>query len=289
MVSKGVIATGVFTVFVLVSVVKIYSSTISSSESTDQLQPYNNHNSKDSDNLYSVTTEIIKQRNELSKQLNLKQQKIGQMECEKEGSKREATSGSGGWCQSSSKEDSGHHMTDKPLAAALADFFKGKRVASFGDGPGRYKQLILDSKKVSGYDAYDGAPYCDTTSDGRVKFLDLTLPQYGLPLYDWVMSLEVAEHIPVAYEEIYVSNVVRHAKEGIILSWAVPGQGGYSHVNLRTFAYVKDLMDKNGFSHDPAESEKLRSVSTLPWLQKNVNVYRRRDLSKMSVQEVFYV
>ncbi|CAG5124210.1 unnamed protein product, partial [Candidula unifasciata] len=55
-----------------------------------------------------------------------------------------------------------------------------------------------------------------------VKFLDLTAPQYGLPAYDWVVSVEVGEHIPAKFEDIYLDNLARHAKEGIVLSWAVP-------------------------------------------------------------------
>ncbi len=38
--------------------------------------------------------------------------------------------------------------------------------------------------------------------------------------YDWIISLEVAEHIPAQFESIYIDNLVKHAKEGIILSWA---------------------------------------------------------------------
>ena len=104
------------------------------------------------------------------------------------------------------------------------ELLSGKYVASFGDGPGRYKQLLMDSGLLKGYDAYDGAPFSEKTSEGRVQYLDLTLPQYGLPLYEWVISLEVAEHIPRDYENIYLDNIVRYAKEGVILSWAKPGK-----------------------------------------------------------------
>ena len=82
----------------------------------------------------------------------------------------------------------------------------------------------MDSGLLKGYDAYDGAPFSEKTSEGRVQYLDLTLPQYGLPLYDWVMSLEVAEHIPKEFESIYLDNIVRHAKEGIVISWAKLGK-----------------------------------------------------------------
>lgn len=131
---------------------------------------------------------------------------------------------------------------------------------------------------MKGYDAYDGAPFCETTSEGRVKFLDLTLPQYGLPLYDWIVSLEVAEHIPKQFESIYIDNIVRHAREGVVLSWARPGQGGYSHVNNRPFEYIKDLMEKQGFSHDDVESQKLKDAATFPWFKTNTNVFRRKNL-----------
>lgn len=142
---------------------------------------------------------------------------------------------------------------------------------------------MTDSGKLKGYDAYDGAPFCETTSEGRVKFLDLTLPQFGLPLYDWVMSLEVAEHIPQQFESIYIDNLVRHTKEGILLSWARPGQGGYSHVNNRPFEYIKTLMDGLGFEHDDTQSKSLREASTFDWFRNNINVFRRRERLTESV------
>ena len=149
-------------------------------------------------------------------------------------------------------------------------------MGSFGDGPGRYKQIILDTGKVKGYDSYDGAPFSDTTSEGRVKFLDLTLPQFGLPLYDWVISLEVAEHIPRQYESVYIDNIVRHAKEGVIISWAVPGQGGFFHINNRPLDYVINMFDRLGFYYDEKASTELREKATMGWLKQNTSVFRRR-------------
>jgi hypothetical protein len=67
--------------------------------------------------------------------------------------------------------------------------------------------LFLSFNKLHKDDAFDGAPFCEETSEGRVQFMDLTVPQYGIPLYDWVISLEVAEHIPSKYESIYLDNL----------------------------------------------------------------------------------
>ena len=59
-------------------------------------------------------------------------------------------------------------------------------------------------------------------------------------LHDAVLSLEVGEHIPEDYEDIYLENLDRHADKIIILSWAVPEQGGFGHVNERDNGYIAD-------------------------------------------------
>ena len=68
---------------------------------------------------------------------------------------------------------------------------------------------------------------------------------------------------------------MRHAKEGIILSWATIGQGGHSHVNNKNFLYVKEQMQKRNFIYNNHESNYFKSKSTLSWLKNNLNVYRK--------------
>ena len=167
------------------------------------------------------------------------------------------------------------HKHDRQLSEEMMKLFKGKAVGSFGDGPGEYNKFFDSTGKLKLYDAYDGAPDCKEVSGGVVEFMDLTAPQYGLPLYDWVMSLEVAEHVPRKYESIYVDNIVRHAKEGIVLSWARPKQHGLSNVNNRPLDYVKKMLYKKGFFHDPESSSQLMKSAHFRWLRANTNVYRR--------------
>ena len=180
-------------------------------------------------------------------------------------------------------------MTDMSLVSELSRFFEGKKVASFGDGPGAYKRELLKLGKVAKFDSYDGAPYTEETSEGRVAYLDLTLPQFGLPLYDWVMSLEVAEHIPSKFENVYMDNIVRHSKEGIVLSWATPGQGGLEHINERPFEYVKKLLLSYDFEWDKKSSYTLRNASRLQWLRANVNVFRRKTDKYINIVEHWYL
>ena len=74
-------------------------------------------------------------------------------------------------------------------------------MASFGDGPGLYKLALDLTGRLKSYTAYDGAPFVEETSGGRVQHLDFTTSAFGIPIFEWVVSLEVAEHIPSQYEE----------------------------------------------------------------------------------------
>lgn len=125
------------------------------------------------------------------------------------------------------------------------------------------------------YDAFDGAPFVEEKTNKSVSFIDLTVPIYHLSKYDWVVSIEVAEHIPPQFESIYLDNLVRHANEGVILSWAHPGQTGHSHVNNRPAKYIKKEMKLRGFSYDGTITNRLRRSAYADWIKANVNVFRR--------------
>ena len=135
---------------------------------------------------------------------------------------------------------------------------------------------MLNYSQVLGYDSFDGAPYTQETTNNNVKFLDLSVPIYHLDRYDWIISLEVGEHIPEKYENIFIDNLVRHSRDGIILSWAAVGQGGHSHVNTRDFSYVKAKMEEKGYSFDEPNSIMLKNAATFGWFKNNINVYKRK-------------
>jgi len=110
----------------------------------------------------------------------------------------------------------------------------------------------------------------------QVKFLDLTLPQYWLPRYDWVLSMEVLEHIPVKFEAVALDNIDRAAGHGVVLSWAQLNQtSGFHHVNLKSPTYVNRVMFDRGFKIDLNTSLVLRQTATLRWLKHNLMVFVR--------------
>ncbi len=123
----------------------------------------------------------------------------------------------------------GGTLCDTQLCAQLAQLFANLSIADFGAGRGQYGKCL--GTAVGQYTAYDGGEGVEAATDGAVRFLDLSEPTWLGRTFDWVMSLEVGEHIPKEQESAYIGNIVRHAFRGVVMSWAVPGQAGHHHVN----------------------------------------------------------
>lgn len=177
---------------------------------------------------------------------------------------------SGAWKTS----DQNAHQYDPGLANGLAAFLQNQSVIDFGCGAGKYVQKLSDVAECRGY---DGNPETFRLSEGRCECLDLSQPVQVRPA-DWVLCLEVAEHLPVEYEETLLSNLDRHAKRGIVLSWAQPGQGGVGHVNERSSQYVRDRMGSFGYQFDQESSNLIRSLSLLRWFRSNIMIFRKLSI-----------
>lgn len=155
----------------------------------------------------------------------------------------------------------------------------GRTAASFGDGLGHYGRAIAGAGLAERIDSFDGAPFIEEATAGRVRFLDLAVPQYWLPVYDWTLCLEVLEHVPARHEATALDNLVRPARLGVVLSWARPGQRGFAHVNPRPGDYVLEAMERRGFRVDEVWTTKLRDAATFAWFKFTINIYRRTDQS----------
>merc|ERR1739842_266376 len=99
----------------------------------------------------------------------------------------------------------------------------------------------------------------------------------GNQRWDWAMSIEVGEHIPAESEDIFIDNITKHACKGIILSWAVPGQGGQGHINEQYNGHVIEQLKKRGFRHDLSGQTDLRMMVVLPWFINTIMVFIAED------------
>jgi cyclopropane fatty-acyl-phospholipid synthase-like methyltransferase len=93
--------------------------------------------------------------------------------------------------------------------------------------------------------------------------------------FDWAMSLEVGEHLPQQFEDIFIYNLHNNNKRGIVLSWAIKGQGGHGHVNEQNTDYIKSKICDLGYLNDIKIENKLRQDSSLFWFKNTIMVFRK--------------
>lgn len=183
-------------------------------------------------------------------------------------------SATGGYCVSAAQPETGGNMgLDLAISSALcAVAGQGASVLDLGCGLGHYQKSI--EKCGLSWRGFDGSANIEAATGGRVHFSDLSVP-IDVGVADWVLSLEVGEHVPKQYESTYLDNVVRHARHGVILSWAVPGQVGHYHVNCRENEEVIQDLKVRGFEFDAERTRSVRSHARFSWLQKTTMVFRR--------------
>ena len=199
----------------------------------------------------------------------------------------DSLSPSGGWCLTPCSMDNcrngggieiaQHHVPgDAGLARFMYETFRGARVAELGAGVGQYGHLYRGFGGEVAYTGFDGALNVEEFTAGRVTWTDLSTPFTLAEQADWIMSIEVGEHLPKEFEATYLSNVARNARCGAVLTWGVPGQGGHGHVNCQSNDYIKGRMRELGFDSDEAMQAEGRTVSSYPWLRNTFMFFRRR-------------
>lgn len=165
------------------------------------------------------------------------------------------------------------HMVDAKLSEYLATLFAGKRVLEMGAGCGCYTHRLA----VAGIDitALDGTSNIAELTNGIVQEQDVTVPFMPHKIFDWVLSLEVAEHIPQQLESNFLDALTSHARSGIALSWALPGQRGDFHKNGRSNAYATAQLAKRGWRLDHNATRDLRRNVSLFWFRSTTMLFTR--------------
>jgi SAM-dependent methyltransferase len=175
-------------------------------------------------------------------------------------------------------ESTGGHFFDARLCAELTSLFLERAATSvvdLGCGDGSYV-LALRGAGLN-VDGFDGNPTCSDVTEGVCQNLDLSEEHVFDHPYEWVLSLEVGEHIPAEFEKAFISNLHRNNISGIVVSWAVPGQGGRGHVNERSNSYVRSIFSDLGYLYDAPASDRLRAASSLKWFRNTIMVFVRQQ------------
>eukprot|EP00928_Gymnodinium_smaydae_P080408 TRINITY_DN64106_c0_g1_i1.p1 TRINITY_DN64106_c0_g1~~TRINITY_DN64106_c0_g1_i1.p1 ORF type:complete len:390 (-),score=46.04 TRINITY_DN64106_c0_g1_i1:719-1888(-) len=140
---------------------------------------------------------------------------------------------------------------DATLALFLVNevFPPGSTVADVGAGAGVYATWFNESGRVTAF-AFDGAEGVARMTKGvvRVLRLDEAIPLDFENKFDWILCLDVAEHIPKALAETFTANLRRLARRGLVLSWTEEAIA--SHPNPLPWGAARTLVERAGFRLD---------------------------------------
>lgn len=183
--------------------------------------------------------------------------------------------GTGIWTLEEAKK---RHRFDESLARVIYEMYLPKSIADLGCGTGAYCRIFseLGCDIVHGYEGTKDISQIGLYKD--IIVLDLTKKRYSDLKYDLVICLEVGEHIPKKHEDTVIWNICQFVDRHLVLSWAVPNQGGLGHFNEHPNEYVIEKLAKMGLFLDLDKSNLLREKSTLKWFKNTVMAYERRSV-----------
>ena len=200
----------------------------------------------------------------------------------------------GAWCLRKGSEQDGIaladlHFLDKHVAEVVLSVI-GQRgsVLDVGAGSGQYCHFFAKKRDASATcDSVDGALNVESFTQGRVKWADLTQPLLldRHEKYDWVLSLEVGEHLPAQYEDQFFRTLHEHNTCGVLLSWAIENQPGKGHVNTHNNDYVTAKMQALGYALDGDVTKRARTGAEHWWFEKSFMAFRNTAASAAQCSE----
>jgi hypothetical protein len=173
-----------------------------------------------------------------------------------------------------------HHAFDTSLANALTKLFKGYSVIDLGCGQGKYVETFVENGILA--NGIDGNPEADRHDYCATWDLTVPIPEEIIEFDKkfanhvnnglCVLSLEVGEHIPKDLAPNFIANIKAHEPKIIVLSWAIPGQGGDGHVNELPNEEVIKMFSE--YEYDAETSQHLRNAATLWWFKNTIMVFK---------------
>jgi cyclopropane fatty-acyl-phospholipid synthase-like methyltransferase len=147
-----------------------------------------------------------------------------------------------------------------------------KSVYDFGCGNGDYLHEITKYNPKIAATGFEGH-IIDVSFKNVIK-KDLVEP-FDMPPVDLVISIEVGEHIPKEFEQIFIDNITKSATKNIILSWAIVGQGGMGHINCQNNDYIISEVTKRGWVFDVETTAIVREKMPPLWIKNTIMFFNK--------------
>lgn len=176
----------------------------------------------------------------------------------------------------------GSYNSASEVVPIVMGLLKPKSVVDVGCGIGSWLSVFREYgiEDILGIDGeYVDSKMLMIPSD-KFKHYDLKFPISVSRKFDLVISLEVAEHIPEEYAEIFI-NSLTELGHVILFSAAIPYQGGTNHINEQWPDYWVELFKKKNYCViDCIRSKIWNNDNVEYWYIQNMLLFIRQDCLK---------
>lgn len=148
-------------------------------------------------------------------------------------------------------------------------------VGDFGAGGGRYSEWLNDTGLVEAF-AIDAVQGVQDITGGSVSEVNLASDVNLWRTFDWVLSLDVGAYFPISHAQAFLSNIRRHAKHGLVISWPIGASvaGQAIQCPLTEDEFVSLVERETGFRRDAKTTAQLRTSCDLRQMSESVMVFR---------------
>jgi 2-polyprenyl-3-methyl-5-hydroxy-6-metoxy-1,4-benzoquinol methylase len=174
------------------------------------------------------------------------------------------------------------HELGLAIIPFLIDRYHPESIVEFGCGVGRFLMAFVKAANIDPYNyiGYDGTDYLKNSQIPNFNFCKINFiklsDKANFIKFDMVVSLEVAEHLPIEYADKFIGLLTGHAKKTILFSAAQVNQGGDGHVNENSLEYWEQKFNQQGFKKIDILRSMIKNNKAVPfWYRNNIFIYER--------------
>ncbi len=163
------------------------------------------------------------------------------------------------------------------------DFIKPASVVDIGCGTGNFLKAFktYGVKDVLGIDGAWADKKLVAVNLDNGEFFEADLESFDSSsiqkTFDLALCLEVAEHLSAQAADRLVQNLVR-LSHTVLFSAALPGQGGYKHINEQWATYWEEKFKKHDYYFWDIMRPQIANHPDVPfWFQQNLFVVAHKD------------
>lgn len=147
-------------------------------------------------------------------------------------------------------------------------------VADFGAGGGHYSTWMNETGLLKAF-AFDGTHQAAELTGGVVQEINLVEDLQLWRTFDWVLCLEVGEHIPRQYSQGLLRNLKRHAVNGLVMSWSDDWEGIGHVACLPREEFIAFVQNETGFVFDHDATEAVRASCEIDYIARTLAIFRK--------------